>query len=78
MSSLSRFFLPHFQALLCCWPFSGLLLALSFPKADLPFLAWIALIPLLIALEGQSPRTASSWASSPGWPHMAGLSTGLT
>lgn len=37
---------------------SGLLITLSFPKADLSFLAWVALIPLLIALEGQSPRTA--------------------
>jgi len=37
---------------------SGLLITLSFPKADLSFLAWIALIPLLVALEGQSPRNA--------------------
>lgn len=37
---------------------SGLLITLSFPKADLSFLAWIALIPLLTALEGQSPRNA--------------------
>jgi apolipoprotein N-acyltransferase len=36
---------------------SGLLVALSFPKADLSFLSWIALVPLLIALEGQSLRT---------------------
>lgn len=37
---------------------SGLLIALSFPKTDLSFLAWVALIPLLIALEGQTPRSA--------------------
>jgi apolipoprotein N-acyltransferase len=37
---------------------SGLLIALSFPSAGLSFLAWIALIPLLIALEGTSLRTA--------------------
>lgn len=37
---------------------SGILIALSFPTAGLSFLAWIALIPLLIALEGTTPRTA--------------------
>ena len=47
---------------------SGLLIALSFPKADLSFLAWIALLPLLISLEGRSDRTA----------FYLGLTTGLT
>ncbi|MBI2353526.1 MAG: apolipoprotein N-acyltransferase [Deltaproteobacteria bacterium] len=37
---------------------SGVLIALSFPNTGLSFLAWIALIPLLIALEGASTRTA--------------------
>jgi apolipoprotein N-acyltransferase len=37
---------------------SGVLIAFSFPNANLSFLAWIALIPLLIALEGAVPRTA--------------------
>ncbi|OGU17508.1 MAG: apolipoprotein N-acyltransferase [Geobacteraceae bacterium GWC2_53_11] len=37
---------------------SGILIALSFPTPGLSFLAWIALIPLLIALEESSPRTA--------------------
>ncbi|HEX9078562.1 MAG TPA: apolipoprotein N-acyltransferase [Desulfuromonadaceae bacterium] len=37
---------------------SGALIALSFPDAGLSFLAWVALIPLLIALEGASGRTA--------------------
>lgn len=37
---------------------SGALIALSFPNAGLSFLAWVALIPLLIALEGASTRTA--------------------
>lgn len=47
---------------------SGLLIAISFPKADLSFLAWIALLPLLISLEGRSARTA----------FYLGLTTGLT
>jgi apolipoprotein N-acyltransferase len=37
---------------------SGVLIALSFPNPALSFLAWIALIPLLISLEESSPRTA--------------------
>ncbi len=37
---------------------SGILIALSFPNPGLSFLAWIALIPLLIALEGSSPKEA--------------------
>ncbi len=37
---------------------SGILIALSFPNPGLSFLAWIALIPLLIAMEESSPREA--------------------
>ena len=35
---------------------SGLLLVASFPTIDIPFLAWIALVPLLLALEGQTVK----------------------
>lgn len=37
---------------------SGLLTAFSFPSFGISFLAWIALVPLLIAIENSSPRTA--------------------
>ena len=37
---------------------SGILIILSFPKADIPILAWVALIPLLIAIEDRSPAEA--------------------
>lgn len=37
---------------------SGVLIALSFPNTGYSFLAWLALIPLLIALEGASLATA--------------------
>ncbi len=37
---------------------SGVLIALSFPKADLSFLAWLALIPLLTSIEGRSACSA--------------------
>jgi len=35
---------------------SGVLIAVSFPNAGLSFTAWIALIPLLIALEGSNRK----------------------
>jgi apolipoprotein N-acyltransferase len=35
---------------------SGLLLALSFPKFDFSFAAWIAFVPLLYAIEDATPR----------------------
>ena len=37
---------------------SGAMIALSFPNPALSFLAWIALIPMLIAMEESSPRVA--------------------
>jgi apolipoprotein N-acyltransferase len=37
---------------------SGLLLALSFPSFDFESLAWIGLVPLLLALRGSSWKTA--------------------
>jgi apolipoprotein N-acyltransferase len=42
---------------------SGLALAAAFPKVDLNLFAWVAFVPLLYAIEGQSPRRvfAYSW-----------------
>jgi apolipoprotein N-acyltransferase len=37
---------------------SGGLLVLSFPRFDLGFLAWVALVPLLLALDGKRPGQA--------------------
>lgn len=37
---------------------SGVLLALSFPKADLSFMAWFAFVPLLLAIANKSPARA--------------------
>lgn len=52
---------------------SGALVTLSFPKADLSFLAWVALLPLLISLEGRSPRTAFKLGFITGLTAYAGL-----
>lgn len=37
---------------------SGIMIALSFPQPGISPMAWIALIPLLIAMEGQNPVSA--------------------
>lgn len=49
---------PTFDRALLSAIASGVLIALSFPTVGLSFLAWIALIPLLTALEGTTPRAA--------------------
>jgi len=41
---------------------SGLALAAAFPKVDLSLLAWIAMVPLLYAIEGESPRRVFFYA----------------
>ena len=48
---------------------SGLLLALAFPAFDLGALAWVALVPLLLALDGQPPAAAFrlGWAAGLVW-----------
>lgn len=46
---------------------SGLLLALSFPSFDIESLAWVALVPLLLAIRG------SSWKAAFGQGWLAGL-----
>jgi apolipoprotein N-acyltransferase len=49
--------------------FSAILLTLSFPKFDLGFLAWIALVPLLFVLRNSSPKFAClfSWLTGTGF-----------
>ena len=37
---------------------SGIMIAISFPNPGLSFLAWIALVPMLIAMEESTPRDA--------------------
>jgi apolipoprotein N-acyltransferase len=53
---------------------TGILLPYCFPKYDLGLLAWVALIPLHVALDGLSRRTQAFWL---GW--LAGIisSTGI-
>jgi apolipoprotein N-acyltransferase len=41
---------------------SGLMLALSFPKFSLDFAAWIAFVPLLYAIEGETPGRVFAYA----------------
>lgn len=41
---------------------SGLLLAAAFPKVDLNLLAWIAFVPLLLAVEGETPSAVFGYA----------------
>jgi len=52
---------------------SGALIALSFPNSGLSFLAWIALIPLLTALEGTDLRTAFRLGFTCGLAAYAGI-----
>jgi apolipoprotein N-acyltransferase len=61
---------------------SGALLALSFPRFGHPAFAWIALVPLLIALSGWDGRPAPSGvegaAHLPGQPPLRAFLLGLT
>jgi len=41
---------------------SGLAMGLAFPKFDYNLLAWIALVPLFYAIEGESMRRVFRWA----------------
>jgi apolipoprotein N-acyltransferase len=52
---------------------SGVMIALSFPNSGLSFLAWIALIPLLVSLEGTTPRTAFRLGFTCGFCAYAGI-----
>jgi apolipoprotein N-acyltransferase len=49
---VSKFF--HYLIDFCLAVLSSLLLVVSFPEFDLGFLAWIGLLPLLIAINGKS------------------------
>ena len=52
---------------------SGILIALSFPSPGLAFLAWVALIPLLVALEDATPRSAFRLGFTCGLAAYAGI-----
>ena len=59
---------------------SGALLALSFPRFGHPAFAWIALVPLLVALTGWNGRTFATarGLSLPGPPPLRAFLLGLT
>ena len=40
---------------------SGLAMGLAFPKFDSGLLAWVALVPLFYAIEGESMRRVFGW-----------------
>jgi apolipoprotein N-acyltransferase len=67
-SLVSLFDRPGLLAIL-----SGAMIALSFPNSGLSFLAWIALIPLLIALEGTTLPTAFRLGFTCGLAAYAGI-----
>src|SRR5271154_4994281 len=46
---------------------SGLAMGLAFPKFDYGLLAWVALVPLFYAIEGESMRRVFRWASLQGF-----------
>ena len=52
---------------------SGVLLTLSFPKAGHPLVAWVALVPLLVAVSREPvPRRAFSLGLVTGLVHFGG------
>ena len=59
----SRFRMPGFRSVqrrdYLLAAVSGVLLALSFPKAELSFLAWIAFVPLFLACGQKSAKKAA-------------------
>jgi apolipoprotein N-acyltransferase len=55
---------------------SGALLALSFPQYGHPAFAWVALVPLLVALHGGFARAGGSAGQSPRRAFLLGLTTG--
>lgn len=70
--SLSNLFSGGWRSLLLS-SLSGILIALAFPLPSLAPLAWIALIPLLIALEGQTPAAGFRLGFITGFVAYAGL-----
>src|SRR5258706_4603203 len=56
---------------------SGALLALSFPRYGHPAFAWIALVPLLVALTGWDGRVGRLPGKPPRRAFLLGLTTGF-
>ncbi|MBW2708323.1 MAG: apolipoprotein N-acyltransferase [Deltaproteobacteria bacterium] len=52
---------------------SGLLLTASFPPGKLSFLAWVALIPLLVSIQDKTPRSAFKLGFITGFFHFITL-----
>ena len=52
---------------------SAMFLILSFPKFDISLLAWFALTPLLVALEGKTPKEAFFLSYATGLVFFPGL-----
>jgi len=57
---------------------SGVLLVASFPKVDLGILAWFALVPLLVALDGKGLKDAFLLSSLAGWVFLGAVLWGIS
>jgi apolipoprotein N-acyltransferase len=56
-----------------CSVISGIFLVLIFPKFNMGFLAWIALVPLFLALKGKNPVQSFWFAWISGFIYFAGV-----
>ena len=75
MGGVRHHFVRYLPAIL-----SGVLLTLSFPNGNRPWLAWIALIPLLLAIKANNAKTKQNQTAYPldgGFAFKAGFWTGL-
>ena len=65
--------LENYGSQICLALFSAILLTLAFPKVDMGWLAWVALVPLFLAIRQVRPKAGFYLGFSCGLVHQISL-----